>query len=160
MSTAGDDTSTLSAGSDVESLASTGTARDGVRQRPPTASASSESATGSGAGLSGSQRSAGMRSDTSGDGPTGDDLGATPRAARRRQQRRQASGASAQICQLVDLWRQEAERDAASQQEAAEREAAALAVHHRAVSTMERVAGQMDRFTSVMAEMVATMRPR
>ena len=100
-------------------------------------------------------------SDTGGDGPTGDDLGATPRAARRRQQRRQASGASAlQIYQLLDLWRQEAERDAASQQEAAEREAAALAVHHRAVSTMERVAGQMDCFTSVMAEMVATMRPR
>lgn len=66
--------------------------------------------------------------------------------------------AGAQLDLLLDLWRQETERDAAAQREAAEREAAALAVQQRAVSAMDRVAGNMDRFATLMGEMVAAIR--
>ena len=86
-----------------------------------------------------------------------DGVNATPRAARRRQQRRQTS-TSSQLETLVKLWRQESARDAAAQQEAAEREAAALAVQRNAISAMDRVAGQMDRFADMMGEMVSVMR--
>ena len=153
-STAGDDVATIP-DSDVESLASASSALAPASHRTRTTSASS-SGSGSGAGAPAHSRQSGGRRPSGAE--NGDGLSATPRAARRRQQRRQATSAGAQLDLLLDLWRQETERDAAAQREAAEREAAALAVQQRAVSAMDRVAGNMDRFATLMGEMVAAIR--
>ena len=159
ISTTGDDVDTVT-GSDTESAIIGGSPRGEAPKRRRTTSASSTCSATSADSRSAGRRPSGVGASrqADGSGPSGDGLSATPRAASRRQQRRLAANAGGQLDALLDLLREESRRDADARKEAAEREAASLAVQERAASTMDRVEGHMGHFATIMGEMIATMR--